>query len=90
VADQIDRDGRLARGLVDGMVDAGLIRILLPRDLGGFQLGPLTAVELSRRWRGPTARAGWLLTVTATYRLGGCRSAQGRRRAGVRGGIPEP
>jgi indole-3-acetate monooxygenase len=66
-ADEIDRERRLPRGLMDRMVDAGLVRMLLPRDLGGWQLDPLTAVELVEAVAAANGSAGWVLMVTATY-----------------------
>jgi alkylation response protein AidB-like acyl-CoA dehydrogenase len=66
-ADEIDRERRLPTHLMDRMVDAGLVRMLLPRDLGGWQLDPLTAVELVEAVAAANGSAGWVLMVTATY-----------------------
>src|SRR5579885_2975680 len=66
-ADEIDRERRLPSGLVDRMVGAGLVRMLLPRDLGGLQLDPLTAVQIVETVARANGSAGWVLMITATY-----------------------
>jgi len=49
------------------MIDAGLVRMLVPRDLGGLQLDPLSAVDIIETVATANGSAGWVLMVTATY-----------------------
>jgi len=64
-AEAIDRERQLPSELVDRMVDAGLARMLVPRDVGGLQVDPLTATRVVETISAANGSAGWVLMIMA-------------------------
>ncbi|MGH7093482.1 MAG: acyl-CoA dehydrogenase family protein [Stellaceae bacterium] len=72
-AGDIERGRELPQELVDGLVEAGLFRLLLPRSLGGAELSPLQYVPIIEAIARIDASAAWCLnqnsgcSMTAAY-----------------------
>jgi alkylation response protein AidB-like acyl-CoA dehydrogenase len=72
-AGDIERGRELPQELVDGLVEAGLFRLLLPRSLGGAELLPLQYVPIIEDIARIDASAAWCLnqnsgcSMTAAY-----------------------
>jgi alkylation response protein AidB-like acyl-CoA dehydrogenase len=47
------------------MVDAGLVRMLVPRDVGGLEVNPLTALQVTETIAAANGSAGWVLMIMA-------------------------
>ena len=45
-ADQIERDRRLTKPVLDALFEAGMFRLLLPRSLHGAEVDPVTFVNV--------------------------------------------
>jgi alkylation response protein AidB-like acyl-CoA dehydrogenase len=69
LGDEIERERALPPGLLAELVDAGLMRMCLPRSLGGGEVEPaelLTAVEELAR---ADAASGWCAMIASTSSL---------------------
>lgn len=64
LAPQIERERRLPQTLVDRMIDAGLFRMLLPRDYDGGETDPLTFVQALEAIARHDASTAWCLGQT--------------------------
>jgi alkylation response protein AidB-like acyl-CoA dehydrogenase len=64
-ADEIERQRRLPQSLVDAMLEAGLFRMLLPRDYGGGESDPLSFVEVLEEIARHDASTAWCLGQTS-------------------------
>ena len=85
--DEIEREQRFPRALVEKMREAGLYRMVIPRSLGGYQADALTylrAVELMAEGCGSV---GWNLANNGIVQLVSLGLPDGRpgRRAGGAG-----
>jgi alkylation response protein AidB-like acyl-CoA dehydrogenase len=65
-AAETERERRIARPVLDAMRDAGLLRMLVPRALGGFELDPVTCARVVEEVAGFDSAAGWALQTSAT------------------------
>ena len=72
-ADDIEQERRLPRSLVAALHDAGLFRLLLPRSLGGAELGPSSFARVIETIAKVDASTAWCLcqnsgcSMTAAY-----------------------
>jgi indole-3-acetate monooxygenase len=58
-----DQERRLPADLIDAMVENGLLRMLLPRDLGGLQIDPIAAARIVEEVSRHNGSAGWVLMI---------------------------
>lgn len=65
-ADQGERDRRLARPVVDALLEAGFQRMFTPRSLGGLEVGPVTCARVVEELAGAHSAAGWALQTGNT------------------------
>lgn len=65
-ADETERDRRLATPVLDGLVRAGLMRMLVPVAVGGLEADVSTMVESIEAVATGDAAAGWCLMIAAT------------------------
>jgi len=66
-AEAVEAERRLVPALLDGLHDAALFRLLLPRVLDGLEVNPLTFVEVVEEIAKSDASAAWCLC-----QAGGC------------------
>lgn len=60
-ADQAERERRLPEPLFTALVEAGLLRMLLPRTLGGAEIDPVTFVRVIEEIAKTDASTAWVL-----------------------------
>ena len=60
-ADQIERERRLAEPVLDGLFEAGMFRLLLPRSLDGAEVDPVTFVTVIEEIAKADASTAWCL-----------------------------
>ncbi len=65
-AEETERGRRLAGPVLTELVDAGLMRMLVPADLGGLEVDVATMVECIEAVASGDAAAGWCLMIAAT------------------------
>ncbi len=65
-ANETERERRLAKPVLDALVDAGLMRMLVPRDLGGHETDVATMVAAIEAVARGDGAAGWCLMIAAT------------------------
>jgi alkylation response protein AidB-like acyl-CoA dehydrogenase len=63
--DEIEQGRRLPVSLVEAMREAGLFRVWLPRSLGGYELDPLTLIQIAEEVARVDGAAGWNLMIGA-------------------------
>src|SRR5260221_3214480 len=63
--EQIERDRRLPQPLVDGMIEAGIFRLLVPRPLDGGEIDPVGFVRVIEAVAQLDASTAWCLCQTA-------------------------
>lgn len=68
-ADQTERDRRLAEPVVAALRDAGLFRMLVPRELGGAEATVADLVDCIAAVADGDGAAGWCLMIAATTGL---------------------
>lgn len=66
---ETEKGRRLAPALVAKMTEAGLFRLCVPRDLGGFEADPRLAIEVLEEVARADGAAGWCLMVAITSSL---------------------
>lgn len=65
-ADEIERERRLPRHLVDRLVRAGVFRLCVPRALGGSEVHPETLVAVIETLARADGATGWCAMIGAT------------------------
>ena len=66
LGDEIERDRRLPPPLVRELAQAGIFRMLVPRDLGGFETHPATMIDCLAEIARADGSAGWCAMIGAT------------------------
>jgi alkylation response protein AidB-like acyl-CoA dehydrogenase len=66
-ADEAERERRLSRPVVDALTEAGLLRMYVPRSLGGLETDPVTCTRVVEEVSAADSAAGWMLVIS-----GGC------------------
>jgi alkylation response protein AidB-like acyl-CoA dehydrogenase len=93
-ADRIEADRQLTGPIIDAMAEAGLLTMLVPREFGGAQVDPMTALRAIEEVARADGSTGWCLMVAAVVGLGAgslrrdvAGEIWGHRRAFVAGSI---
>ncbi len=60
-ADEAEHQRRLSRPVVDALAEAGLLRLYVPKSLGGLETDPITCVRVVEEVSGFDSAAGWAL-----------------------------
>src|SRR5690606_23892826 len=63
LADKIEQDRRLPERLLEPMHEAGMFRMFLPAEIGGPELDPWTAFEVTEQLSMADASTGWLAMI---------------------------
>jgi alkylation response protein AidB-like acyl-CoA dehydrogenase len=74
--EEVERDGRLPRRLVDALCEAGIFRLWLPRVLGGIEADPETFLAVIEEIARVDGATGWCATVGAVYSMFGAFLAE--------------
>src|SRR5512132_3224930 len=64
-ADQIEQDCQLTEPVVEALASAGLFTMLVPRELGGAQVDPLTYVRVVEEIARADGSTGWCVMTGA-------------------------
>src|SRR4030095_14588575 len=67
--DEIEREQRLPKALVEQFHAAGFYRLVIPRELGGLQADPLTYVRVVELLAEGAGAAGWNLANNSICQL---------------------
>jgi alkylation response protein AidB-like acyl-CoA dehydrogenase len=70
LADRIERERRLPTAVLDGLHEAQLFRLMLPRSLGGLETDPVTFFHVIETIATADASTAWCLSQAA-----GCATA---------------
>ncbi|MGH2560269.1 MAG: acyl-CoA dehydrogenase family protein [Thermomicrobiales bacterium] len=62
-ADEAERERRPPRAVFDALADAGFLRMLTPRSLGGLEIDPITFARIMEEVSGFDSAAGWVLQI---------------------------
>lgn len=65
-ARRADEERRLPSGSLDAMREAGLLRLFVPRALGGLEIDPVTHVAIQEEVAARDSAAAWVLQVTSS------------------------
>jgi alkylation response protein AidB-like acyl-CoA dehydrogenase len=65
-ADHAERERRLARPVIDALIDAGFQRMFTPVALGGLEVDPITCARVVEEVAGHDSAAGWALQAGNT------------------------
>jgi indole-3-acetate monooxygenase len=63
-ADEAEENRRLSTPVFDAMVDAGLLRMFVPQELGGLEVDVVTGFQVIERISEIDSAAGWNLQIT--------------------------
>jgi indole-3-acetate monooxygenase len=97
-ADEIERAGRLPDAIIEGLRQAGIFRMYVPREYGGEAVDPITALTALEDLATADASTAWVATITsgsAAFLLSalGARGADeifGRQRDVIVAGAVQP
>jgi alkylation response protein AidB-like acyl-CoA dehydrogenase len=64
---EAERERRLSKPVLDALTQAGLLRMLTPRSLGGLEVDPLTCAHVVEAVAGADSAAGWTLVNPLFY-----------------------
>jgi len=73
-SDEIERARTLPESIVQGLADAGLYRMFLPRSLGGGQIDPLTYFDVVLELTKADSAAGWSVLISTSSMTGTVRA----------------
>lgn len=79
-ADGTERARRLPRELADDLAGAGLFRLLLPRDLDGFEADPATMIEVLETLGQADGATGWCVMIATTTSINAAWMPEARAR----------
>jgi alkylation response protein AidB-like acyl-CoA dehydrogenase len=65
-ADAVDRDTTMTRPVVDALADAGLFRLLVPKELGGAEAGASTILDVFEELSYADGSVGWSFAQNTT------------------------
>ncbi|HJU64715.1 MAG TPA: acyl-CoA dehydrogenase family protein [Gemmatimonadaceae bacterium] len=65
-ADDGEKQGRLARPVVEALANAGMFRLWTPRALGGLELDPITYMRIGEELAAADTAAAWILQAGNT------------------------
>ncbi len=65
-ADQVEESSTMTPKVVDALVDAGLFRLLVPRDLGGLEADPATIIDVCEELSFADGSVGWAFAQNTT------------------------
>src|SRR5207248_1964900 len=68
-ADQIERECQLTEPVVEALASAGLFTMLVPRELGGAQIDPVTYVRIVEEIAQADGSTGWCVMTGAVVGL---------------------
>src|SRR5262249_57765926 len=66
-ADEAERERRLARPVVDALLNAGVFRLLVPPALGGAGASPLEFAEVVEAVSAVDGSTGWCVVIRRDY-----------------------
>jgi indole-3-acetate monooxygenase len=89
---RLDTERSLSPGLIDALVEEGLFRLWTPREMGGFELDPVSGLRVIAAVAELDGSVGWNVTISSAHgflagRLPGAaaKNIYGDRRAAVAG-----
>ncbi len=65
-ADRVDEKLTLTKPIVDKLVESGLFRLLVPRDLGGLEADPSTIIDVFEELSFADGSVGWAFAQNTT------------------------
>ena len=65
-AEQTEHDLTVTRAVVDALVDSGLFRLLVPKDLGGFEADPASIIDVCEELAFADGSVGWAFAQNTT------------------------
>lgn len=65
-AERVEEKGTMTEPVVDALVDAGLFRLLVPKELGGFEAAPATIIDVCEELSFADGSVGWAFAQNTT------------------------
>lgn len=65
-ADRVDQNLTMTQPIVDALVESGLFRLLVPRDLGGLEADPSTIIDVFEELSFADGSVGWAFAQNTT------------------------
>ncbi|KWV48522.1 hypothetical protein AS156_18835 [Bradyrhizobium macuxiense] len=74
--DASERERRMSSSVLTAFHDAKLFRMMIPQDVGGLQVDPITSTRVVETIAAADGAAGWCLMIGMTYGMWGSRLHQ--------------